>query len=331
MRSVTQGRAGRSGTVASLVAAPIVSLIGFSLHPRVYDTGDRLLANINAHSSRWNLSHGILFLDAMLWLLAVRTLVRLLAPHRPRPARIGGLLGSIGSLAIAGITTGELVLGKVAAGTGGTPSPDLAHQFDHGGTGLFVGPLSGLLVIGLLVLMSGLRRARIVSLAPAVAVIVGSLLFNFSGDVETIPVIMTGELIRLIGLAWLGARLVTGNGEPPHDTVVVGPVARQRSVSTGRNENGTVTVSCVLAVFALVSLVAGACSRRDDATPAAGPARYCGLAQKLDQQSGPPTAKQMSELQEAAPEEIKADVKALLVEHKADAEQRLTSWEKAHC
>lgn len=329
MRSPTEGRAGRTGTMGSLVAAPIVSLIGFSLHPKVYDTGDHLLANIHAHASHWNLSHGILFFDAMLWLLAVRTLVRVLAEHRPRAAMIGGLLGCIGSLAIAGITTGELVLGKVAAGTGGTPSPALAHQFDHGGTGLFVGPMSGLLVVGLIVLMVGLRRARIVPMAPVVAVIVGSLLFNFSGDVETIPIVMTGELIRLIGLAWLGARMASGKGDL-HDAVV-GPDSRQGSVLAGRAENGAVSMGCALAVMALVSLAAGACSSRDASTPAAGPAKYCELSQRLDQQSGPPTAKQMAELEEAAPEEIKADVKALLVEHNADAEQRLTAWEKAHC
>jgi hypothetical protein len=330
MPSPSERPAGRSKTMASLVAAPIVSLIGFSLHPRVYDTGEHLLANIHAHSSHWNLSHGILFFDAMLWLLVVRTLVRVLAEHRPRAAMVGGLLGCIGSLAIAGITTGELVLAKVAAGTGGTPSPALAHQFDHGGTGLFVGPMSGLLVVGLIVLMVGLRRARIVPLVAVVAVIGGSLLFNFSGDVETIPIVMTGELIRLIGLAWLGARMVSGKGDL-HDAVVVGLDSRQGSVLTGRPENGAVSMRCVLAVVALVSLTAGACSSRDHSTPAAGPAKYCELSQKLDQQSGPPTAKQMSELQEAAPEEIKADVKALLVEHKADAEQRLTSWEKANC
>lgn len=319
--------------VGALVAAPILSLIGFSMHPKVYPTGTELLANIEAHSTSWNLSHTILFFDAMLWLLAVRTLVRLLKPHRSRTATIGGLLGTAGSMAIAGITTGELVLGKVAAGTGGAPPPALARQFDYGGTGLFVGPLSGLVILGLFILVIGLRRARLVPLAPVIAVVVGSLLFNFSGEVENVPVILTGEFIRLAGLAWLALKTAS-IGQTPPDEMTPGSrpdATRTRSVLSVQDQSGRAAIRCVGAVAAVAIILVVGCSSREDKPAATGAQRYCELVRKLDQQAGPPTPKQTEELLEAAPDEIKPDIKALLVDRDRSAEDRLLAWEKTNC
>ncbi|MFN2525224.1 MAG: hypothetical protein ABR505_03020 [Actinomycetota bacterium] len=193
----------------ALVGASLLTTLIVAIHPEVSSSGTVLLREVERDLQRWNFVHGLVLLDALAWLGAGRLTGGLLLRARRGQAVAGISLVAIGSLALGAIGGSEIVLGKIAAGTGGAASAELAAQFDNAGAVVYLVPAVAMLTVGLAVLMLGLAATRFIPAAAAVAFVVGTAISN-----PPIPrtVNLIGQLIQL-GAAVVIARDLTVRGE----------------------------------------------------------------------------------------------------------------------
>jgi hypothetical protein len=202
------GETGRWAAVALMVASLLTTLI-VAIHPEASLSGSVLVRDIERNLGMWNVVHGLVLIDALAWLGAGLLTGWALLSARREFALAGMCLVAIGSVALAAIGGSEIVLGMIAAGTGGNPSAELAAQFDNAGAIIYLVPAAAMLTVGLAVLMLGLGAARLIPAAGAAAFVVGTVLSN-----PPIPRILNviGQLIQLTA-ALVIARRLAARGE----------------------------------------------------------------------------------------------------------------------
>ncbi len=191
---------------AALVAGPAVTALLFAIHPPVPFIGRDLLVEVAQHNGAWALAHTIGFFCGILYLLGGWVICDLLAPSRPGTAKVARALLVVGGVAISSISTAELVLGKVARAVGDQGTDALNRTFDQGGTGLFVGGLVLLNVVGTIVVVVSLRRAHLVPTALVALAVLGSVLFWNPSDGPSQWIRVVGELLRLVAMGWIAMR-----------------------------------------------------------------------------------------------------------------------------
>jgi hypothetical protein len=117
----------RRATAAALVIASALFLLDNIIHPTEYerDNEARQLAEIGAHSDRWQLAHALGFLSILVFTAAVLGLAFLVRRRQPRlglwagALSVAGLLGLAAVITIDGYTWG--VLGEVYQRRGVAP------------------------------------------------------------------------------------------------------------------------------------------------------------------------------------------------------------------
>ena len=202
------GETGR-WAAGTLIAASLLTTLIVAIHPEASYSGSVLVQDIERNLRMWNLVHGLVLIDALAWLGAALLTGMALLSARRGFALAGMCLVGIGSVALAAIGGSEIVLGKIAAGTGGDPSAELAAQFDNAGAIIYLVPAVAMLTVGLAVLMLGLGVAHLIPAAGVAAFAVGTVLSN-----PPIPRILNvlGQLIQLTA-ALVIARRLAARGE----------------------------------------------------------------------------------------------------------------------
>lgn len=117
----------RRATAAALIIGPVLFLLDNIIHPTEYerDNEARQLAEIAAHSDRWQLAHALGFLSLVVFAAAVLGLAFLVRRRQPRlglwagALSVAGLLGLAAVITIDGYTWG--VLGEVYQRRGVAP------------------------------------------------------------------------------------------------------------------------------------------------------------------------------------------------------------------
>ena len=224
--SSTPRNPARKLAAVTLLAASVLTTIIVLLHPEVDAAASVLLAHLHDGLQLWNLVHGLVLVVALAWLFAGAALGLVLFGSKPRTAVVGGVLVAIGSLALAGIGASEIVLAKIAAGTGGVPQPSLAAQFDNGGAVIYLVPAVALLTVGLGVLMFGLSAARAISVPVAVLFVVATIVSN-----PPIPraISVPAQILQLVAAVLVAHAVVrptakAGTHHPVHTGQVGAPV-----------------------------------------------------------------------------------------------------------
>ncbi len=148
---------------AALVAAPLAGLATAMMWPHTpIDTGDRLAVLADA-VARTQTAHALNLLTILLFLPAVAGMCRLLAPHRPRVAAVGGGLvaaGLVGWSGVLALSSAELQIAR-----GADREAAIAAVESLPGSPVAVATTAMFLLctfVGLVVLTVALWRARVV-------------------------------------------------------------------------------------------------------------------------------------------------------------------------
>jgi hypothetical protein len=207
-----------------MLLAPLLLLVGFSIHSPEPHDGAQMLGVIANNAGRWNAAHMLLALSIVLAIPATLGLMNLLE-HKggARFALIGGSLAIIGVIFLTLFIGVELAMSAIASipveqHAGIEPAMQALIDFDGPLLVVFVG-LS--LNLGLLVLAVGLSSTRAVprwtsvSIEVAALVLVGGLVNN--------PIGAVGAAVLLVGLGTIGLRML--KSVCAVNTSIVAPVA----------------------------------------------------------------------------------------------------------
>jgi hypothetical protein len=157
--------------VASLVLAPLFSLVSALVAPALKSDEGAQLSVVAAHPDRWYWYTLLLLVGALLLVPALFGIASLVRERAPRLGAIGGVLAILGALIAIGDVMSQLMTWQMAvAGADHAQMAALQTRFDDtaGVDGVFtVGGLS--VLIGTLLLTIGLIRGRAVPAWAAVA------------------------------------------------------------------------------------------------------------------------------------------------------------------
>jgi hypothetical protein len=202
-------RAKRSITGLSMLLAPLLLLLGFSIHPPESHNGAQLLEVIANHGARWNGAH-ILFAIAMVLSIPATLGLMDLLEHKGGTgfAFIGGSLVVIGVIFLTLFIGVELAMSAIASipvQQHASVEPAMQALID------FDGPLSVVFVglslnLGLFVLGVGLISRRAVTRWTGVAMEVAALVLV--GGLFNNPVGAVGAAVLLVGLGAIGLRVL---------------------------------------------------------------------------------------------------------------------------
>ncbi len=193
-----------------MLLAPLLLLVGFSIHPPEPHNGARMLEVLANNAGRWNAVH-IMFAVSMVLSIPATLGVTDLLKRRggARYGLIGGSLVVIGVIFLTLFTGIELAMSAIAS----TPveqragiEPAMQALID------FSGPLPVVFIglslnLGLFVLAVGLITTRAVprwssiGIEVAALVLVGGLFNNLLGAI--------GAAVLLVGLGFVGLRVLT--------------------------------------------------------------------------------------------------------------------------
>src|SRR4051812_4967510 len=196
-------------TAAALIVAPSIFFVVQLLHPKEYTRGHEAqqLAKIADSYTRWQFAHFLTFISILLFVFAIVGLAWILALRRPAQGLIGGALGLLGLVSIAGVlaldgfTWG--VLGETYARAGVDQATVVAAfkdvQNSEWNLPFYVGSLAWL--IGMVVLTVGMIRER---LAPAWAgwtFVAGTVMVGIETGVENnVYFIVAGAVLAVGGI-----------------------------------------------------------------------------------------------------------------------------------
>jgi hypothetical protein len=214
MSTTSSGGPGRPATY-SLIAAPVVILIGEVVHPTRSATPVRQLAIVAAHPHTWYAAHLLLFIGVAMTVPAVIALGALLRPYRPSPAAVGVWLAGVAAVCFAGLLTVGFVVGAMAAPTANRAEMTALFErlFHSPGFVLPFEAVPFMFAIGLSILAEGLRRARIISGLAAFLLGGGATGLCLIGIVPSSIFAITAAGIFAAGMAPIGIRLLrSGQG-----------------------------------------------------------------------------------------------------------------------
>ena len=192
----------------SMLLAPLLLLVGFTIHPPEPRSGAEALEVILYDPGRWNAAHIAFSFGMALSIPAVGGLVRLLGNRGAWFSFIGGLLAAVGVVFFGVFLGVELAMGAMVSAQieryGGL---DLGMQALVDLEGALPVVFLGLsLNLGLIVLATGLfvtravPRWRSVAIAGASLVLVGGLFSN--------PIGAVGAAVLLVGLGAIGLQVL---------------------------------------------------------------------------------------------------------------------------
>lgn len=211
----------RRVTAAALIVGTLVFLVGNVFHPKEYTRGNeqQQLETIADAYTRWQLTHFLIFIAIVSFVFAVVGLALLLARTNVRQAAIGGALGLVGLVCIAGVlaldgfTWGAL--GQVYSWPGTEPGSivNALHAVQEARWNLpfYVGALAWL--VGLVVLAWGLTRAGAIPRWPALALALGAVLVGIEAAVQNNVYFVVAAAVLATGGVAVGASLL-GHAEP---------------------------------------------------------------------------------------------------------------------
>ena len=205
-------------TAAALIVGTVVFLAGNILHPKEYTRGHEVeqLETIADSYTRWQFTHFLIFIAIVCFVFAVCGLALLLGDRagRGRQALIGGSLGLVGLVAIAGVlaldgfTWG--VLGQVYTweGTDLRSIQNAMHAVQEARWNLpfYVGALAWL--VGLVILSVGVIRERMVPAWAGWALAAGAVLVGVEAAVQNNVYFIVAAAVLAIGGIGVGAALM---------------------------------------------------------------------------------------------------------------------------
>ena len=192
----------------SMLAAPLLLLVGFAIHPPEARNGAEMLEVIVHDAGRWNTAHIMFSVCMVLSFPAVLGLIRLLGQKSVWFGFIGGVLVTIGVVFFSVFIGVELAMSAIASvpierHAGLEPGIQALIDFQGPLPVVFLG-LS--LNLGLIVLAMGLFITRAVPrwtsvvIAGASVVLVGGLFSNLIGA--------AGAAVLLVGLGAVGLQVL---------------------------------------------------------------------------------------------------------------------------
>jgi hypothetical protein len=199
----------RSIAGLSMLLAPLLLLVGFSIHPPEPHNGAQLLGVIANSSARWNAAHIMFAIAMVLSIPATLGLMDLL--ERTGGAGfsfIGGSLVVIGVIFLTLLVGVELAMSAIAGipleeHAGAEPAMKALIDFEGPLPVVFVG--LGL-NLGLFVLGVGLLSRRAVPRWTGVAIEIAALVLV--GGLFSNPVGAVGAAVLLVGLGAIGLRVL---------------------------------------------------------------------------------------------------------------------------
>jgi hypothetical protein len=160
---------------ASLAVGPLVMAVGDLLHPKETADISGQAMIVAAQATRWYLAHLLLFLGLVLFVPGLLTLAGLAAARRPRVGYAARVLVVIGLAGLSAVFVGEMVAGRLGAGSAAAIELFL-------GT-LFSGPIAGPMLLAALAFFVGAAVFAVPLVAepgplrwPAVVLLTGTLL-----------------------------------------------------------------------------------------------------------------------------------------------------------
>jgi hypothetical protein len=199
-------------TAACMIAAPILFLASDSIWPVTSSEPEDMLADAINNTGRVYAAT-LLALTAMVLMVgAVIGLAHLLRERRPGLAVVGGALGLTGIVSIAAAFGAfGIVLAEVGAGDEVAARAEFLEDVMGRALPAFI--LGMLLNVGLIVLATGLYKARVVASWSAVALGVGAVVLAVANPLGAKPVILAAEVVLLAGLGSIGWLILTETEE----------------------------------------------------------------------------------------------------------------------
>jgi hypothetical protein len=189
---------------ACMMLAPLFVLVGFVVHPDMESDAAAQLGVIAENSDRWVASHLILLAAVALMVPAVLGLMHMLRERQVAMGHLGGALGLLGLLALAGVVAIELVAGQMVKG--GAERGEMVGLLDRvQDTAAIAGPffvVSFAFALGLIVLAFGLWQAHATSWWMAACIAIGAVLLAIPVYEVIVPIV--GAAFLLIGLGSVG-------------------------------------------------------------------------------------------------------------------------------
>jgi hypothetical protein len=204
----------RRATAVALVAGPAFFLLDNLLHPTEFARGKgheaEQLREIADHATRWQLAHLFGFVAIAGFAVAVLGLAVLVGRSHRRLALWGAALGMAGLFALAGAIALDGFTWGILGDVSDRPGQDDAtlatvlDEVQNNGWSQQFYATGGLFLVGMLLLVAGIARARIAPAWAAVVLGVGVVMVGLEIPIVSRPFWLVGAVVFLVGGAAVG-------------------------------------------------------------------------------------------------------------------------------
>ena len=206
-------------TVAGMcmVGAPLLLLIGMVVHPeRKSDAGDQL-AVIAGEMDAWFAAHLIALVALVIAVPAVLGLMHMLREREVAYGHVGGGLAMLGLIATTGVVAIDGFVGWQAAAASTSDAGAMTALFERltetAGVVVPFFAMSMAFTIGMLVLSTGLYRARAIQSWTAMMLGVGSVLFAVGNIVVSDVLPILGAAVLFVAFTQVGRMVLRESDE----------------------------------------------------------------------------------------------------------------------
>jgi hypothetical protein len=190
---------------ACMIIAPLLLLVGAVVHPEADTDEAAQLANVANSPDQWLIAHLILLASLVFLVPVLLGLMHMLREREVALGHVGGGLALIGTIATAGIVGMEFVVWQMGkAGDQAAMVSLLKAVNDSAGVILPFMVMSLALPLGLIVLATGLYRARAAQSWMAASIAVGALLFGIGFALTSLTLVIIAAAFLVVGLGSLG-------------------------------------------------------------------------------------------------------------------------------
>lgn len=200
-----------------MIGAPLLLLVGMVIHPeRKSDVGDQL-AVIAGDMDAWFAAHMIVAVSLVIAVPAVLGLMHMLREREVAYGHVGGALALIGLMAATGLVAIEGFVGWQAGAASASEAGAMTALFERvtETTGVVIPfyVMSLAFALGMVVLASGLYRARAVQSWTAMSLVIGSALLAVGNVVVSDVLPIVGSAILLVGFTQTGRMVLRESDE----------------------------------------------------------------------------------------------------------------------
>lgn len=197
-----------------MLVAPLLLLVGAVVHPgRSTDVADQL-AIVAANQDAWYAAHLIELLAIVLFLPVILGLMHMMREREPALGHIGGALALVGLMATTAVVTIEGLVGWQA---GAQNSAEMVALFERmtesAGIVVPVLAMSFALSLGVIVMMWGLVRSRVVPAWVGAAVTSAALCLAVAGPLASGILSIVGGSLLVVGIGTIGRMVATESDE----------------------------------------------------------------------------------------------------------------------